>query len=183
MVYKPRPGHRLRTSAENVGRRIDELAEANKDLQGNPCVTPEMVVADARTEDSPLRPEFADLESVDECVRVAWHQRALNLIGSYIRVYIEDDNTEREVLGNIRVVQEVEQPDGSTTRERVYVSPEVAMKRPDLREQVLADAQRYLAGAQERLRLIDEAGRLVNDIERIKKRLEKMTRRKPTLTV
>lgn len=180
MVYKQRPGFRLKTSAEVVGKRLDELADGNRDHEGRPCVTPELVVDDAHEEESPLKPEFADLESVEECIRVAWIQRAQHLLGATIRIYIEEDGTKNETLSYVRIVEKVERPDGTSERQRVYVSPEIALKDPDHREQVIADATRYLAGAQERLRLIKVAEKEIGRIEQIKKRLARLAKHPKT---
>jgi hypothetical protein len=173
MAFRPRPGFRFATSAANVGGRIEQLKEINGGE-----ITPEAVVEDARPEGSPLHDEFGELWDDAVCGVRLRTQHAQTLIGSYLVVREEQDDGPREVLGNVRVVKETEMPGGEVGRQRVYVSPSVALADPNYREQVFHGADRYLAGAQERLRLLRDAEREIAEIERIRTRLRKRAKAK-----
>lgn len=135
--YEWKSGSRKRGDAQSVGERISFLEELHGD------VTPEIVVADANDESSPLHDHFEWNDSE------AAHQYRLVQAGHLIRC----------------VVRELPQHPGPPMRafvvvrahdDNVYVSTEKALERPDWRSQVLSRALSELKAFQAKYSELEE---------------------------
>ncbi len=165
MVYKPRPGFVINTSAQVVGNRIEELKQ-----KCGGSITKEQVLEDARDPASPIHDEFIwDDQEAAERQRLG---RARYLLNSYEVVYVEFAGAEpRRAFVNVHV----------TTEERgsCYVSPVTLLADDEARASAFREAHRLLNGLKERLRRLEVDPGIIRDIEKIEAKLKKAQKRKP----
>lgn len=158
-----RDGARWPADAQEVGERLSALREANRG-----CITPRLVVDDARPEGSPLH----DCFNWDDAQAAELHraETARSLIRS-VRVVVRDEGrAERPVLQYVHVRLPDEGP--------AYVTTVRALSDAELREQVMADALDGLRSWQRRYEHIAELGPLFEGIDRLLARAQRAGRRK-----
>ncbi len=127
--WNPRPGFDFerKASAEEVGKRIEEMAEANGGV-----INTTMLTADGDNPRSPLYPLF------EHDIEVAAHNwrshEARNLIGSLsvVKVVGIDPETEQPQVLRVRAFPHV-MSDGENCYTPVYVAAKV----PDLQQQIV----------------------------------------------
>jgi hypothetical protein len=142
--YRLRDGFRVKAPAAVVGGRIEALKRRHADAANSEgWVTPEEVVEDARSPDSPIHDCFT--WDVAEAARKQNLAEARYLIRCY-EVHVIASNLEPVVFspGSVKVM--------TADHGRVFMSPPAAMTSDDYREQVLGDTRKLLNGVADRLR-------------------------------
>lgn len=144
ITYEFRDGYRFHGDPRAIGSRIEALKRRHatpEKPEGD--TSPEEVLEDARSPDSPLHDCFTwDLA---KAARAHHIREAVQLINCYRVVVLETDRKPIVIdPANVRI----REPEG---RQR-YVSTSFALSKEDTRKQVLDDAAGYVTRAQERVR-------------------------------
>jgi hypothetical protein len=140
MIYEWTSGSRLDAKAQDVGERIEQIRTVNAGV-----VTPELLVDDARGEESPLHPCF---EWNDATAAEKYRLDQARLVLRSITVSITDD---RRVPVRAFVAIERDAEEG-----RVYTSIRDAMQDEAMREQVLGNAVREMQSWRRRYSRLQE---------------------------
>lgn len=138
--------------AQVVGERIEALREQ----KGN-ALKPADVVEDARPDDAPTHGLF---EWNDMLAANHWRQNQAREVLRSIRIVMYDDQgVERQIIANVHVEL--------SPRNHAYVPIQVAIADDDMRQQILAEALRYLRGWQARYEHLEALRPVVRAIEEV----------------
>jgi hypothetical protein len=162
MVYKFKHGFRCKVKAQIVGERLTEIKNANAGR-----LTTEAVVADAKSDDSPLH-DAGFTWDVEEAAEKRWRDEARQLIHSVYVVHLGADGKEQRVLGYVNV------PDADVGR--CYVPTSEMAYNDELRQLAEAEAFKSLQAWRDRYAHIQALSEIIQTIDRA------MARAKPKLT-
>lgn len=152
MIYKFRKGYSPGIPAQEVGNRLMEIEAAEGSL------TPQLVVEDARPEDSVLHPAF-DWEN--EVAGEKWRiHQARQLIASVVVTQIDDVQPREPVRAFVNVRQ-------AGQDEREYMGIVAVMSDDALREQLLENAQKELLRWRAKYAAYEEFSHIIEVIDEI----------------
>lgn len=152
MVYRWREGSRWRGKAQEIGERIEHIR-----IAAGGTITPHDVVEEARHEASPLHPvfEWDDVKAANE-YRVT---QARELVADVMVVYAEE--VEGAPRDPVRAFASVAHNGNATA----YTGTLDAMRSPEMRASVLAQAKKELEGWRRRYRHYQELAQAVQRVD------------------
>ena len=162
MIYKPARGSRLSDiQAQRYGERLEVLFEENDGI-----VTPDIVVDDARKEESPLH-EYFDWD--DAVAGDKWRKTQAGYLLRSIHVVIKRDDGEEEDTRFTYNVTVTEQDDDEEEPEErsVYVSVQTVLTDAEKRAQVIERAWKQLKSWQSRWQQYKEFSKVFAAISEI----------------
>jgi hypothetical protein len=161
MIYVPAKGSRItKEQAQRYGDHLEVLLEEN-----NGSITPRVVLDSARDPSSPTHDFF---EWNDAVAAEHWRTNQASYMMRSIHVVVKRNGTEEQqrYLYNVNSV-----PFGDTASS-VYVSIRDVQRHPDLSDQVIHQALRYLDWWQGKYQIYNEFDKIIFAIKETKKEIE-----------
>jgi hypothetical protein len=153
IVYHVRPGFVIRGDIQAIGEQLTELQRRNiNERYPDGYFDNEELIEDSRPEVSPSHLNFTwDNDQAAHERRLDQAQRLRNSYG--FKVIVEENETVHDANEYTVEIANSSIKD-TVTGERLCVPSTFAASQPDLRCQVLEDAERLLQGAANRLRIL-----------------------------